>query len=123
MQEAGDTEEEMKQQQRMKIMTGVQRNIKATGRMDANNSWWVSELLPLIAKKKKTWLHPLWKDTMQQWYRWLHEMMKDEEQRKEEEHRKLLRRRSARAGGGRRERDISDLKRCKEVEGIYGCGM
>ena len=38
----GDTEEEgVKQQQRMKIMT---RKMKSKGGVDANNSWWVSEL-------------------------------------------------------------------------------
>ena len=31
--------------EKMKIMTGMFRKIKAQDRMDANNSWWVSKLL------------------------------------------------------------------------------
>ena len=38
-------EEELKQQQRLKTMTDTIRKIKAKGRVDANNSWWVSEVL------------------------------------------------------------------------------
>ena len=32
--------EEMRQQQRMKIMTDMIRTIKSKGRMGAKNSWW-----------------------------------------------------------------------------------
>ena len=53
-------EEEMRQQQRMKTMT---RKFKAKGRMDANNSWWVSALL--AADCENAWFHPEWEDTMQ----------------------------------------------------------
>ena len=37
--------EEMNQQQRMRIMADVTRNIKAKGRIEAKNGWWVSERL------------------------------------------------------------------------------
>ena len=41
--QAGKTEEEeRRQQQRMKTMTDMVRKMKAKGRMDAYNSWWVS---------------------------------------------------------------------------------
>ena len=66
--QAGETEEEgIKQQKRMKIVTDMIRRIKAKGSMDANNSWWVSELLA-AACKKKAWLHHEWEDTLQQWH-------------------------------------------------------
>ena len=45
----GQTEkEEMRQQQRMRVMKDMTKKIRAKGRMDANHSyhsWWVSELL------------------------------------------------------------------------------
>ena len=48
----GDTEEEvMKQQQRIKTITNMIRKIKAQGTMDANNSWWISELLAADCNK------------------------------------------------------------------------
>ena len=47
-----EEEEEMRQQQRMKVMTDMTRKIKPKGRMDARNSWWVSEQWPLIVKKR-----------------------------------------------------------------------
>ena len=65
--QAGETEEEgLKQQQRMNSMTDTTRKIKAKGRMDANNSWWVTDLL--AADCTKAWLHPEWEDTMQHGY-------------------------------------------------------
>ena len=60
-------------------MTDMTMKIKAKGRMDANNSWWVSELL--AGDCKKTWLHPEWEDTVQRWSNWLHEMKKKDEAR------------------------------------------
>ena len=45
IQEGSTEEEEMKQQQRMKVMKDMGRKIRAKGRKDANNSWWVSEFL------------------------------------------------------------------------------
>ena len=53
----------------MKDMT---RKISTKDRMDANNSWWVSELL--AADCEKAWLHAGWEDTMLKWYDWLCEM-------------------------------------------------
>ena len=52
MQARKTEEEEMRQQQRIKTMTGVVRKIKAEDRMDANNSWCVGELLSAACKKK-----------------------------------------------------------------------
>ena len=43
MQESRTGKDEMKQQQRMKIIAEMIRNIKAEGRMDANSSWRVSD--------------------------------------------------------------------------------
>ena len=57
--------EEMKQQQRAKIM----KKIRSKGRMDAENRWWVNELL--AADCEKAWIHPGCEDTMQNWYDWL----------------------------------------------------
>ena len=51
--QASQTEEEMRQQQRTKTMTYMIRRIKARGRMDANTSWSVSELL--FVDCNKTW--------------------------------------------------------------------
>ena len=45
----------MRQQRRLKVMTDMTKKIKAKGRMDANNGWWVSELL--AADGEKAWLH------------------------------------------------------------------
>ena len=59
---------------------------QAKGSMDANNSWWVRELLAADCQKK--WLG--WGDTMQRWYKWPYEMKKDEETRMEVEHQKLV---------------------------------
>ena len=35
----------MKRQRRMKVMKDMTKKIRAKGRLDADNSWWVSELL------------------------------------------------------------------------------
>ena len=80
-----EKKEEMRQQQRMKVMTDMTRKIKPKGRMDARNSWWVSELL--AADCQKAWLHPGCEDTIVRWHKWLFEMKKnDEEKRMEVEH-------------------------------------
>ena len=42
----------MRQQQRMKSMTDTMRKIRAKGRVDANNIWWVSDMWPLIVKSR-----------------------------------------------------------------------
>ena len=41
MQEGQTEEEEMKPQQRMKVMKEMNSKITAKERMDANKSWWV----------------------------------------------------------------------------------
>ena len=50
--------EEIKQQQRMKIMKGLAKKIISRGRTDAENRWWVTELL--AADCEKAWIHPEW---------------------------------------------------------------
>ena len=45
MQESQTEKEEMRQQQKMKVMKDMTKKIWSKGSMDANNSWWVSELL------------------------------------------------------------------------------
>ena len=64
----------------MKDMT---KKIRSKGRMDANNSWWVSGLL--AADCEKAWLHAGLEDTMQKWCDWLGEMKKKDERKKMEE--------------------------------------
>ena len=66
MQEGQTGKEEMRQQQRMKAMTDMTKKIKSKGRMDAHNSWWVSELL--AADGERAWLNPKEEETMQKWY-------------------------------------------------------
>ena len=58
--------EEMKRQRRMKIMKDITKKIRSRERMDAENRWWVAELL--AADCEKTWLHPGEEETMQKWY-------------------------------------------------------
>ena len=41
----GSTEEEMRRQQKMKIMKDMVKKIRSEGRMDAENRWWLAELL------------------------------------------------------------------------------
>ena len=50
MQEKQTEKEKMRWQQRMKVMTEIDK-IKSKGRMDAINSWWASELLVCDCKK------------------------------------------------------------------------
>ena len=54
-------EEEMNQQQRIKIMEDLTKKIRSKGRMDAESQWWVTDC-------EKAWIHPGWNDTMQKWY-------------------------------------------------------
>ena len=44
-QEEPTEEEEMKQQQRMAIMKDLIKKIRSKGSMDAQNRWWVAEML------------------------------------------------------------------------------
>ena len=70
-------EEEMKQQQRTVIMKDLTRKIRSTGRVDAKNRWWVSELLATDCEN--ACVHTGWEDTMQEWYNWLEDMKKKDE--------------------------------------------
>ena len=75
----------MKHQQRMTIMKDLTKKITSKGRMDAENRWWVTELLAVDCEK--AWLQAGWEDTKQKWYEWLEEMKKkDEEEKMEEMH-------------------------------------
>ena len=110
-------EEETRQQQRMKAMTDMTRKISVKNRMDANNSWWVSELLAADCEEK-AWLHPEWDDTMQRWICWLCEMKKkDEDNRKEEEHQQLASRMISSAEGLERRSTQSGVDRERFREG------
>ena len=73
----------MKQQQRMAIMRDLKKKIRSKERMDAENRWWVSELLS--ADCERAWIHPGWEDTMQRWYEWLEKMKKEDEKKKMDE--------------------------------------
>ena len=70
MHEDSTDEEEMKRQQRMKVMKDITKKIRSRRRMDAENRWWVAELLAA------DWLHPEEEETMQKWYAWLQKMKK-----------------------------------------------
>ena len=66
--------------------------------MDANNSWWVSELL---AAHCEAWLYP--KTIMLRWYDWLYEMTeRDEVKRMEVRHQMLVSRVIKRTDGSTR---------------------
>ena len=69
----------MKQQQRMAIMKDLIKKIRPKGRMDAENRWWVSELL--AADCERAWIHPGWKDTIHKWCEWLVYMKKKDERK------------------------------------------
>ena len=77
------TEEEMKQQQRMAVMSDLIKKIRSKGRMDAKTRWWVSELL--ANNCEKTLIRTGWEDAMQKWYEWLEHMKKKDEKEKMEE--------------------------------------
>ena len=84
MRESQTEKEEMRHQQRMKVMKDVTRKIRARRRMEANNSWWVRE--QLAADCEQAWLHSGWEDAMQKWYNLLYAMKsKDEAQMMAEE--------------------------------------
>ena len=50
----------------MKVMKAMMRKIRSKERMDAENRWWVAELL--AGDCEKAWLHPEEEETMQKWY-------------------------------------------------------
>ena len=56
---------------------------RSKGRMDAENRWWVTELL--AADCEKAWIHPGWVDTMQKWYDRLEKLKKEDEKEKMEQ--------------------------------------
>ena len=55
-------DEQMKQPQRMMVKNDMTLEIKAEGTMDANNNWWVSDLL--ASDCEKPWFHAGLEDTM-----------------------------------------------------------
>ena len=62
-QEDSTEEEEMKRQQRMKVMKDMTRIIRSKESTDAENRWWVAELLS--AASEQAWLHPGEEETIQ----------------------------------------------------------
>ena len=66
----------------MKVMKGVMKKVRSKGRMDAENRWWVAELL--AADCEKAWLHPEEEDAMQKCFSWLDKMKKEDDKRKME---------------------------------------
>ena len=71
--------EVMKRQERMKVVKDMTKKIRSKGWIDAENRWWVAELL---ADCEKAWLHPEEEETIQKWYVWCEEMKKKYEKRK-----------------------------------------
>ena len=61
-------------------MKDLIKKIKSSGRTDAKNRWWVSELLAKDCEK--AWVHTGWEDTMQKWYERLEHMKKKDEKEK-----------------------------------------
>ena len=92
MQES-QTEKEIRQQPRMKVMTDMTQENQVKGQNGRKQQL-------VAADWQKAWLHQGWRDTMLQWYSWLYEMKKNEEQRMEVEHQKLVCRMIKRACGG-----------------------
>ena len=74
MQEDSTEGEEMRRQQRMKVMKDMTKKIRSRCRMDAENRWWVTELL--AAACEKAWVHPGREETMQKWYKRMKKRMR-----------------------------------------------
>ena len=74
MHEDSTQEEEMRRQQRTKVVKDMKRKIISKGRKDAENRWRVAELL--VADCEKAWLHPEEEEFMQKWNAWLEKMKK-----------------------------------------------
>ena len=88
-QDESTEEEEMKQQQRMATVEDQIKKIRSKGRVDAENRWWVSELL--AADCEKAWIHTGWEDTMQKLYEWLEYLnRKDGKEKMEEMHQRKV---------------------------------
>ena len=72
--------EEMKRQERMKVIKDVTKQIRSKGRMEAESRWWVTELV--VADCEKAWHHPGCEDTKQKWSESLKEIEKKDEKGK-----------------------------------------
>ena len=81
-------EEEMKQQQRMAIIGDLIQKLRSNGRMDAQNRWWISELLAKDCEK--AWTHTGWEETMHKWCDWLEHMKKKEKEKLEGMHQRKV---------------------------------
>ena len=57
------------------------KKIRSKVRMDAENRWWVTELLAADCEK----VYPGWEDTVQKWYEWLEKMKTEDEKKKMQE--------------------------------------
>ena len=68
----------------MKIMKDMTRKIRSKGRMEAENRWWVAELL--AADCEKAWLQPEGEETLQKWFSWLENEKEDDKRKMEELH-------------------------------------
>ena len=67
----------------MKIMKDKSKKIRSKGRMDADNRWWLAELLPTDCEKD--WLNAAWEVAMQKWCDRLEEMNRKDKRRKMED--------------------------------------
>ena len=76
-------EEEMRRQHRMKIKKDLTKKIRSKVGMDAENRWWVAELLATDCEK--AWLDPGEEETMRKSYVQLEKMKKEDKKRKMEE--------------------------------------
>ena len=90
MKESQTEKEEMRQQQRMKVMMDMTRKINAT-RAEWTRKTVGRPVSACATHCKKALLHPEWGITVRRWYTWLFELKKkDEEKRMEVEHPKLV---------------------------------
>ena len=69
-----------KQQQRMKIMKDMTKNIRSKRKDGCRKSTAGAELL--AADCEKAWIRAGEEETMQKWYAWLEKMKKEDEKRK-----------------------------------------
>ena len=76
-------EEEMRSQQRMKLMKDFTKKIRSRGWMNAKNRWWVADLL--AANCEKAWPHSVEETKMQGWFSWLEDLKKKDEKKQMEE--------------------------------------
>ena len=76
-------EEEMRSQQRMKLMKDITKKIRSRGWMDAKNRWWFADLL--AANCEKAWPHSVEETKMQGWFSWLEDLKKKDEKKQMEQ--------------------------------------